>query len=120
MWPSIDHSFLSPSGHISKRSKKIYMDKFIKELFPEGMKEAIKPKIKQPTEKERMLMQAKRLQDLADAGMSARKYTKEAAKLRAQAARIANCPMCGKEKSFAGLICPCEVDNTGMLEFWRD
>jgi hypothetical protein len=113
--PSIDHSFLSPSGKRSKRASKQYMDKFAKELFPEGMDFALKATVKQPTEKERLLNQAKTLQDLADAGMNTQKYTKEAAKLRFRAFNC--CPFCGKEKSSPAVICICEVDTAGMEEW---
>jgi hypothetical protein len=82
-WPSIDHSFLSPSGKISKRARKAYMDKFTKELFPDGL--ILKGQCKQPTKKEKLLRQAKMLRELADRGMSVKKYNKEADKLEKQA-----------------------------------
>jgi 5'-deoxynucleotidase YfbR-like HD superfamily hydrolase len=65
---------------MSKRVRKAYLDKFIKELFPEGMQEAIKPRCKQPSEKEKLLTHAKRLRDLADSGMNSKKYYREAEK----------------------------------------
>jgi hypothetical protein len=114
-YPSIDHSFLSPSGKRSKRASKQYMDKFTKELFPEGMAFSIKPRVKQPTEKERLLKQAKTLQDLADAGMNTKKYTKEAARLRLKAFNC--CQFCGKEKTSPAVICICEVETAGMEEW---
>jgi len=88
MWQSIDHSFLSPSGKMSKRARKAYLDRFVKELFPEGMREAIKPRCKQPTEKERLLAHAKLLRGLADSGMNSKKYYREAEKLEREAAAI--------------------------------
>lgn len=30
------------------------------------------------------------------------------------------CPFCGKPKEHPSLICKCEVENTGMDEFWKD
>lgn len=81
-WPSIDHSFLSPSGRMSKRARETYLKKFARELFPPEMfPNGFKGECKQPTEKERMLSQAKRLRDLANSGMSVRKYNKEADRL---------------------------------------
>lgn len=82
-WPSIDHSFLSPSGKISKRSKDAYIKRFAKELFgPEGLKP---PQCQQPTEKERLLRNAKMWRDLATNGMSPRKYNKMADQAESQA-----------------------------------
>ncbi len=85
MWQSIDHSILSPSGHISKRAKKQYMDKFANELFGNGGRELLKPTCKQPTEKESLLRQAETLRDLAKRGMKPRAYLKQAIELENQA-----------------------------------
>jgi len=30
------------------------------------------------------------------------------------------CPFCKKRENYVGVICPCEVENTGMEEFWKD
>jgi hypothetical protein len=30
------------------------------------------------------------------------------------------CPFCGEPKTSRQVICPCEVKNTGMTEFWKD
>jgi len=30
------------------------------------------------------------------------------------------CPFCKKEKTSESVICKCEVENTGMDEFWKD
>ena len=30
------------------------------------------------------------------------------------------CPFCGGKKSSPEVICKCEVENTGMYEFWKD
>ena len=87
-WPSIDHSFLSPSGHQSKRSRDAYMKRFTAELFPPEVREFMAAKCPQPTEKERLLAHAKRLRDLADAGMNAKKYYREAEKAERQAAEL--------------------------------
>jgi hypothetical protein len=48
----------------------------------------MKPKCVQPTEKERLLAHAKRLRDLANAGMSTRRFNREADKAEAQAALL--------------------------------
>ena len=81
-WPSINHSFLSPSGKMSKRAHKKYLDRFTKELFPNGLPRALP---KQPSEKDRLLAQAKQLRELAERGMCTRKYTKRAEELEEQA-----------------------------------
>ena len=28
------------------------------------------------------------------------------------------CPFCGRELDYKGIICRCEVEGTGMEEFW--
>jgi hypothetical protein len=88
-WPSIDHSFLSPSGKISKKSRDKYLKQFAKELFPKEMfPNGLQGECRQPSEKERLLSQAKRLRDLANNGMCVRKYNKEADRLELIASRI--------------------------------
>lgn len=87
-WPSIDHSFLSPSGHMSKRSREAYLKRLSAELFTPEIRAFMKERCPQPTEKESLLNQAKRLRDLANSGMNTRKYNREADKLEAQAALL--------------------------------
>ena len=77
-WPSINHSFLSPNGYISKRVRKEYMTKFARKLFPDNG-ECLRPKCTQPTEAERI---QRRIIDLANRGMNTRAFRKEAAKLK--------------------------------------
>ncbi len=69
MRPSIDHSFLSPSGRVSKRARKAMLAQVSRELFPDGLS---RPRCKQPTENERLLRHAARLRDLAAGGMRPR------------------------------------------------
>ncbi|HDZ27368.1 hypothetical protein LCGC14_1184160 [marine sediment metagenome] len=85
-WPSIDHSILSPSGKISKRSKDAYMKRFVKELFgPDGLQP---PQCQQLTEKERLLRNAGMWRDLANRGMNPGKYNKQADEAEAKAALL--------------------------------
>lgn len=68
------------------------IDELGKKLWPNGCtREDIYGPDIQPTEKERLLTQAKRLRDLADKGMATRKYTKEADRLEKLAAELADC-----------------------------
>jgi len=30
------------------------------------------------------------------------------------------CPFCGGKKTSPEVICKCEVEDTGMIEFWKD
>lgn len=81
MWPSIDHSILSPSGHVSKRARQAALERARQTLFPEGLPA---PSCPQPTERDRLLRQAKELRDLAERGMHPRKYRKEADRLESK------------------------------------
>lgn len=81
MRPCIDHSVLSPSGHVSKRSREAALRRVSLELFgPEGLQQAPTP---QPSERERDLRQAAQLRELAGRGMKPRAYLKEAQRLEA-------------------------------------
>lgn len=73
--PSIDHSLLSPSGKMSKRARKAAMEREAKRLFPpDGV--LFITKVKQPSEKEKLLRNAEMWRGLANRGMSSRKYNK--------------------------------------------
>lgn len=83
-WPSIDHSTLSPSGRVSKRSRKAALKRAHDLLWPNGFP---KPTYT-PTSEERkqhLLSRAKFLEGLADGGMRPRVHRKLAAQLRAEA-----------------------------------
>jgi hypothetical protein len=84
MRPSIDHSILSPSGHVSKRTRDAALARETSRLFPEGL--AAPKFVDTRTDRERLLHQAKELRELAARGMHPRKYAKEAARLEALAA----------------------------------
>lgn len=73
----------SPNGRMSKRARKAANDRLAKMLFGDGL--SLKCATPQPSEKERLLRQAKTLRDLADRGMSTRKFTKEAERLEQEA-----------------------------------
>lgn len=76
-------SISSPSGRVSKRAKAKAAEKLSTALFGKGGLK--RPTAIQPSEKSRLLQQAKELRDLAARGMSPRKYTKKAAELEARA-----------------------------------
>ena len=81
--PAIDHSTLSPSGRVSKRTRRAAQERTRLELFgPDGLQRATTP---QPSKRERLLAQAAELRELADRGMSPRKHRKEATRLEAEA-----------------------------------
>ncbi len=71
----------SPSGRMSKRARAAAEKRLSLALFgPNGLQRELPP---QPSQKERDLAQAKRLRDLANAGMSTRKFNREADRLEA-------------------------------------
>lgn len=76
----------SPSGRMSGRSRKAAQERLGKALFGDY----IPAGPKQWDAKEKLLHRAKYLRDLASHGMSVRKFTKEADKLEAEAARMQN------------------------------
>ena len=82
--PSIDHSFLSPSGRVSKRARKAAQEITRHELFGDGLPY---PTCKQPTDRERLLQHAARLRDLAERGMRPKAFIREAEALEAQACK---------------------------------
>ena len=86
--PSIDHTLLSPSGRCSKAARAAAIQREGNRLFPPGYWDNIlQPTAEQQlAEKVATLRQsAGRLRDLAERGMSRRKYLKEAARLEAEA-----------------------------------
>ena len=85
MRPSIDHSVLSPSGRVSKRARKAAQERMRRELFGDGLPY---PRCKQRTEAEMLMLQANRLRDLADRGMTPRAFRKEAAECEARAKQL--------------------------------
>jgi len=80
--PTVDHSLLSPSGHVSKRSREAALERTRRELFGDGL---AYPSITQPTKVESLRQQAARLRDLAERGMKPRAYRKQAERLEAEA-----------------------------------
>jgi len=75
----------SPSGRMSKRARAAAERRLSLALFgPDGLQ---KKPTDQPSNRERLLRQAAILRGLAERGMSVKKFTKEAAKLEAQAAK---------------------------------
>jgi hypothetical protein len=86
--PSIDHGILSPNGRVSKRTRKLTLERVKQQLFPEGFNAMCAPKVEQPSAKERLLCQASELRALADRGMKPRAYRRKADELEAQANQI--------------------------------
>ena len=84
--PFIDHSLLSPSGHVSKRAKRASDERVRRELFGDGLPW---PTCPQPSERERLLRQAAELRGLASRGMKPRAYLRRAKRLEARARAIA-------------------------------
>ena len=78
----LNHSYLSPSGRVSKRSRKAMLKRVYRELFGDGLSGPI---VKQEPEKERLLRRAAELRHLAAGGMKPRAYLKEALRLEALA-----------------------------------
>ena len=96
-WPCIDHSTLSPSGHVSKRARKAALERTRKELFgPDGL---VRPTCPQPTKRERLLHRARELRALAARGMSTRAFNREAERLEREAQDESN-----RELQFAHVI----------------
>jgi hypothetical protein len=82
--PSIDHSILSPSGRVSKRSEKAAKERASLELFgPQGLARPQGPT--QPTEQESLRRYAAELRGLAERGMKPIAYAKKAKELEDRA-----------------------------------
>lgn len=92
--PSIDHSLLSPSGHISKRARKA-----ANALHDARVAAWWCAKYPEPTEAEKaetarlariqtLRLSAANLRDLASRGMRVRSYPKRAAEMEAEADRL--------------------------------
>lgn len=88
--PSIDHSLLSPNGHISKRARAAAMKKEADKLFPAGYwdKPEESEAEKATRKAETLRLTAKTLRGLAERGMNRHRYTYEALKLEEQATAI--------------------------------
>lgn len=88
--PSIDHTLLSPSGTASKRAREAALKREHDRLFPAGYWDAPeKPPEMIAAEKAATLRRsAANLRELAERGMSTRKFLREAAQLEAQAAEL--------------------------------
>ena len=76
----------SPNGRMSKRARAAANERLRTKLFGENGLEA--PTAAQPSERERLLAQAKQLRELASRGQNPRKYVREAARLEARAAQL--------------------------------
>jgi len=83
--PSIDHSLLSPNGRMSKRARKAALAREAKKLF-DGID--LNPKVKQPSEKEKLLRDAKMWRGLSDRGMGRKKYARLADEAERKAALL--------------------------------
>ena len=70
-----DHSILSPSGHVSKRTRKRTLERVRRELFGDGL---AYPTCPQPTEAEYHRRLAVEFRALAARGVSVRKHERRA------------------------------------------
>ena len=80
---SIDQGILSPSGHVSGKSRSAAQERVRQELFGKGGLR--RPEPVQPGERESLLRQARELRDLASRGMHPRSYLKKAEELEKKA-----------------------------------
>lgn len=87
-FPCIDHSMLSPSGKVSGRARKAMEKREFERLF-KGCG-PLKGETRQPTARERLIMNAKMWRGLAARGMSPRKYNKLADKAEKKAGTLDN------------------------------
>jgi hypothetical protein len=85
--PTIDHSLLSPNGHMSKSARNAALKREAARLFPPGFwdKPQTTPEEQLKAKIDGIRLAAKTLRDLAARGMNRHRYTYEAAKLEAQA-----------------------------------
>ena len=90
LWPSIDHSILSPSGHVSKRARAAAMKHERDLLFPPGYwDDPARTAEEIAHEKAEVLRRtAANLRDLAAKGMKPRAYAKKAAEFEAAADKL--------------------------------
>lgn len=78
----------SPNGRMSKRSKEAFLKILRERLFPPG--EDIFSNVRDPKPPaQRLREQAARLRELADRGMSTKKFNREADRLEREAAALA-------------------------------
>lgn len=81
--PAIDHSLLSPSGRMSKRSRRAALKREHGRLFPPGFWDG--PAMPD-NHAENLRAAARNLRELAARGMSPRKFLREAERLEKEAA----------------------------------
>lgn len=91
MWPSIDHSLISPSGRMSKRARAAALERERVKLFGEAGLQRSGPK--QPSERQRLMYRLRDVRAWHAAGMHPRSFAKEIKMLEA---RIAGLPDCGE------------------------
>ena len=92
--PSIDHTILSPSGRVSKRARAAALKREHDRLFPPGYwNEPTKTDAEKAREKADSLRRsAANLRQLAEKGMSVRKFTRAAERMEAEAAALVVVP----------------------------
>lgn len=83
-------SISSPNGRVSKRAKDAAIDRLAVALFGTNStrEDFTGGPTPQPSRAERLLAQAAQLRDLANRGMSTRKFNREADRLEAEAAHL--------------------------------
>ncbi len=83
---TLNHSEISPSGHVSKRTREARRKHNWQRLLDADIGPKPPP---QPTEAEALRKQAAQLRELADRGMSPTKHRRQAARLEDRAADLA-------------------------------
>ena len=85
--PEIDHIILSPSGHCSKRAREAALKREHDRIFPPGFWNEPEPTEEQQKQAKAQLLlaSAANLRELANRGMTPRKFRKAADKMEAEA-----------------------------------
>ena len=83
IWPSIDHTMLSPSGKVSKRARRAALAREHSRLFPPGFWD--KPECTNTDRAKTLRLSAQNLRELAARGMKPKSYLREADRLEDEA-----------------------------------
>jgi hypothetical protein len=88
--PSIDHSILSPSGHVSARARRAALARETAVLFPPGFWDRPQPSETQIQAQKiaDLRRRAAMLRDLASRGMHPRRFPREAAMMESEADQL--------------------------------
>lgn len=86
MWPSIDHSLLSPSGRMSKRARAAALERERVKLFGEAGLQ--RPEPPQSSERQKLEYRLRDVRDWYARGMHPRLFKREIAELEAKLAAL--------------------------------